>query len=141
MSTSIEGRIAVDVSFADTATSSGVQSLKKISLTDTTSYTAGKVAIVTGTVGTARVTVITSPTTYRNASGEFVSFSNISRVAFSASGPQLVEVVSNDTDKTLAASMSSMVAVASCNEVGSIDIALLTATSGTASYTLVLYGT
>ena len=138
---SIEGRIAVDVSFADSAASAGVQSLKKITLTDTTPYTTGKVAIVTGTVGTAQVSVNTAPTTYRDASGAFISFSNISRVAFSASGSQVVEVLSNDSGRSLAASMSSMVAVGSCNVSGSLDIQFSNATAGTASYTLVLYGT
>jgi hypothetical protein len=37
--------------------------------------------------------------------------------------------------------MSSMVAVASCNVSGSLDIQFPTATAGTASYTLVIYGT
>jgi hypothetical protein len=133
----VNGRINVDVLFHDTE---GTTSLKVVSLEGSTEYTTGKVAIVTGTVGTTQVSVNTTPTTYRDASGAFISFSNISRVAFSASGSQLVEVLSNDSGSSLAASMSSMVAVASCNVLGSLDIQFPTATAGTASFTLVMYG-
>jgi hypothetical protein len=134
----INGRINVDVLFHDT---DGTTSLKVVSLEGSTEYTTGKVAVVTGTVGTAQVSVNTAPTTYRDASGAFISFSNISRVAFSASGSQVVEVLSNDSGRSLAASMSSMVAVGSCNVSGSLDIQFPNATAGTASYTLVMYGT
>jgi|LakMenEpi03Aug12_release.lakeMendotaPanAssembly.Ray.scaffolds.fasta_scaffold266120_4 hypothetical protein len=138
---SVRGTIAVDVAFTDSTTTAGGSSLNTITLRDATEYTTGKVAIVTGTVGTTQVSVNTAPTTYRDASGAFISFSNISRVAFSASGSQVVEVLSNDSERSLAASMSSMVAVASCNVSGSLDIQFPTATAGTASYTLVIYGT
>jgi hypothetical protein len=138
---SVRGTIAVDVAFTDSTTTASSSSLNTITLRDATEYTTGKVAIVTGTVGTTQVSVNTTPTTYRDASGAFISFSNISRVAFSASGSQVVEVLSNDSGRSLAASMSSMVAVASCNVFGSLDIQFPTATAGTAFYTLVMYGT
>ena len=137
---SIEGRIAVDVSFADTATSSGVQSLKKITLVDTQSYTTGKVAIVTGTVGTASVNIETQPMSpaYRDASGAVVSFARVSRVAFQASRFCLIADPNNSTNKLQS---SGAVGVSDWNpDSFSVDV-VPQFTAGTASYTLVLYGT
>jgi hypothetical protein len=136
---SIEGRIAVDVSFADSATSSGVQSLKKISLTDTTSYTTGKVAIVTGTIGTAITNINFSSVSYKNASGSDVSFSKVQRIAFSATPLAFL-------DSAAAVGGGDNVLVSQHNEATLVDgreggqVSIYT-TSGTASYTLVLYGT
>ena len=56
----------MDVLFHDT---DGTTSLKVVSLEDSTAYITGKVAIVTGTCGTTNVTVATSPSTFRDASG------------------------------------------------------------------------
>jgi hypothetical protein len=68
----LNGRINVDVLFHDT---DGTTSLKVVSLEDSTEYTSGKVAVVTGTVGVAPVTVLQAgDTTYRDASGQVVSF-------------------------------------------------------------------
>ena len=136
---SIQGRIAVDVSFADSDTSTGVQSLKKISLVDSTSYTTGKVAIVSGTVGTSAVTVYSGGTltpAYRKANGDLVSFSEISRVALL--GTPAVEI-SEPGPSRVSARSSGGLAVVSCFESpGTISVA---SDSGTASYSLVLYGT
>ena len=136
----VRGRIAVDVQFTDSTTASGVQSLKTITLQDATEYTTGKVAVVTGTAGTGAVSIDPASLTFRDASGQLVSFAQITRVAFSATGSQLVEVRSNDSGERLAASKSSSAAVCDCSDVGSLDIGLATATAGTASFTLVLYG-
>lgn len=136
---SMQGRIAVDVSFADSDTSTGVQSLKKISLVDSTSYTTGKVAYVTGTVGTAAVTVYSSGTTtpsYRDASGSIVSFSNISRVALL--GTPAVEVLEPGLARVQARSSGELAVVSCFESPGTINVV---SDSGTASYTLVLYGT
>jgi hypothetical protein len=135
---SIEGRIAVDVSFADSATSGGVQSLKKITLTDTTPYTSGQVAIVTGTAGTGTVN-ISIPPTYRNADGSLSTLAAPSRVAFSATGGNLVRL----TDANLLSLQSKSGAV-SVSDMEPADDSLsiqVIGTAGTASYTLVLYGT
>ena len=49
----LNGTINVSMSFVDTASSTGVESEKKASLASADVYTSGKVAVVTGTVGTA----------------------------------------------------------------------------------------
>ena len=140
---SIQGRIAVDVSFADLDTSTGVQSLKKISLVDSTSYTTGKVAIVTGTCGTAAVTATSvTPSTYRDASGSIVSFTAVTRAAFSATpaARALQEGSASDAPRLFSAGGSVAVSDMDPEEDNQADWFVQT-TAGTASYTLVLYGT
>ena len=136
---SIEGRIAGDVSFADSATSGGVQSLKKITLTDTTPYTSGKVAIVTGTAGTAAVAISVQPSAYKDASGNLVSFNSVERVVFLSSQNCLVEEA--DTQSQVARSLG-RVSVGDCSPSAQQIFNISPQYSaGTASYTLVLYGT
>ena len=134
---SIEGRIAVDVSFADSATSSGVQSLKRITLTSTDSYTTGKVALVSGTCGTAAVAVAVAPSTYSDSSGSAVSFATVTRFAFAASA---AAVCSEATGVGVAISSGSRVSVGDSRSGGTAGFNV-SAYSGTASYTLVIYGT
>lgn len=134
---SIEGRIAIDVSFADTDTSTGVQSLKKITLVDTTSYTTGKVAIVSGTCGTAGVSISVAPSTYRDASGSLVSLAAVERIAFAAT-----PAASIDTGQRFGGSDN--VITSRNGQISIVDVPYVSfvyTTAGTASYTLVLYGT
>jgi hypothetical protein len=132
----INGRINVDVLFHDT---DGTTSLKVVSLEDSTEYTTGKVAIVTGTVGTAAVVVQTQPTTYKNAAGEFVSFSNVSRIAFAATGKRLN---CSDVNDTFIDSVDGYVATTLVSLPGGDTLAVSPdVTAGTGSYTLVMYGT
>ena len=132
----INGRINVDVLFHDT---DGTTSLKVVSLDDSTEYTTGKVAVVSGTVGTAAVLVQTQPTTYKNAAGEFVSFSNVSRIAFAATGKRLN---CSDVNDTFIDSVDGYVATTLVSLPGGDTFAVSPdVTAGTASYTLVMYGT
>jgi hypothetical protein len=134
---SIEGRIAIDVNFADSSDATGVQSLKKISLVDTSSYSSGKVAIVTGTCGTAAVSIAHAPTVYRDASGSVVSFSAVSRIAFAAN-PQASCAVVNEDENIV--SSSNRASVTDVQSTAGFTVRK-TGTSGTAAYTLVMYGT
>ena len=133
----VRGRIAVDVQFTDSTTSAGVHSLKTITLQDATEYTTGKVAVITGTCGTAAVTVATSPSVYRNSAGLLVSFATIERVAFSASLNATIDVQQRSAggDNSIT-SRDGQVAV-----VDTPAITFVYTTAGTASYTLVIYGT
>jgi hypothetical protein len=141
---SIEGRIAVDVSFADSSDATGVQSLKKITLTEGTPYTTGKAAIFVGTVGTGVVTVDTSPSTFRDASGAVVDFDTngglIRRIAFQAVGTRCkLDFQGGD----LAYSSGAVSVIDTLGVVSGGDALTIArdTTAGTASYTLVLYGT
>jgi hypothetical protein len=136
---SVSGRIAIDVEFIDKTSVDGAQSLRTIALRDANEYATGKVAIVTGTVGTASQVIDLSG--IRDASGQEVTFSAVTRVAMQSSGRQVRYLVS---------AIPEVVALAASNEmsVGNVLPAFpnllnhrLRTTSGTASYTLVLYGT
>ena len=139
----LNGRINVDVLFHDT---DGTTSLKVVSLEDSTEYTAGKVAVVTGTCGTNAVTIATlgGSLAYRDASGAQVVFSSFDRMAVNGSQGVILAGSGQYADVSLA-STNGRVAV--CDRPpqdvlvpvsGSLNIRTKV---GTASYTLVLYGT
>ena len=135
---SIDGRISVDCLFHD---KDGAASLKVVSLQGSTEYTTGKIAIVTGTCGTTQVTIDPGPTTYRNAAGNVVSFSQVKRIAFSATAPSPGTLL-QDSSGTVLRSISGSVAV--CDSIDSGDDVLsayVVGDSGTTSYTIVIYGT
>ena len=139
----IDGRINVDVLFHDT---DGTTSLKVVSLQDSTAYTSGKVAIVTGTVGTAAVTVATigSPLPYRDASGQQVLFNRFDRAAISGSAAVILGG-SGFYDNASLRSESGRVSVTdfafTFGFPAFVNNLNVRAASGTASYTVVLYGT
>jgi hypothetical protein len=132
---SIEGRIAIDVNFSDSSDAAGVQSLKKISLTDTDSYTVGKVALFTGTCGTETVTLVNDgATTYKDAAGSAVTFSAVKRCAAQAVGTNAV--VYDGAFNTVVCTPSDV-----CVFTPATKTVTVNTQSGTASYTVVVYGT
>jgi hypothetical protein len=129
---SIEGNISVNVLFHDT---DGTTSLKVVSLETSTAYTTGKVAVETGTVGTTGITINSDPTSYKDAAGNVVSIGTIQRLAFCA---HPFAAICDDLGRIMLASSNRQVAVS--NAAG-VTFNLIKTTAGTASYTLVLYGT
>ena len=134
----LDGRINIDVLFHDT---DGTTSLKVVSLEDSTAYTTGKVAFVTGTCNTTGVTLnpySSSPVlnNYRDAEGQLVRFTTVDRLAFKASPEALLQ-------QSLALSVRSR-DDRMCIHDGLVNpLALemqVRSTAGTASYTLMLYG-
>jgi len=127
----LDGRITVDVLFQDT---DGTTSLKVVSLEDTTQYDTGKVAVVTGTVGTSGTTIVLSPLTggYRDATGSLVSFTSTSRYVFAATPAAQLETGGTVIVRSVAGRPAA--------SDGNVPLTVKT-TSGTASFTLVLYGT
>jgi hypothetical protein len=139
---SVKGRFGIDVLFTDSTVADGAKSLKTITLQHATEYDFGKVAVVTGTCGTAVSTVAVAPTTYRNAAGSVVSFASVSRVAFQADGANLVACDGSGgcgIDDWTIYSRSGQIAVSEALETVSFSINVV-GTAGTANYTLVLYG-
>ena len=138
----IRGRFGIDVQFTDSTIVSGAQSLKTLTLQGATEYDFGKVALVSGTCGTAVVSVPVSPSTYRDSGGNVISFASVSRVAFSASGPNLVACDGSGgcgiEDWTIY-SRAGLVAVSEALETVAFSINVY-GTTGTAAYTLVMYG-
>ena len=137
----VRGRFGIDVQFTD-STIGVAQSLKTLTLHGATEYDFGKVALINGTCGTAVVTVPVAPTTYRDAGGRIVSFASVSRVAFSATGPNLVACDGSGgcgiEDWTIY-SRAGQVAVSEALETVAFSINVY-GTTGTAAFTLVMYG-
>lgn len=134
----IDGRINVDVLFHDT---DGTTSLKVVSLEDSKAYTTGKVAIVSGTVGTTAVSLWTAgadglANLYQNSSGEAVGMFFPARVAVLGS-QNGVFVRETDVLNADVAYSQGDVAVGSVAGGSSGDIR---SGGGTASFTVVLYG-
>jgi hypothetical protein len=138
----IEGRIAIDATFNDMDSSGVAQASKTISLTSSTPYTTGKVAVVSGTIGTAQQVFLNLYSTqYRDASGNLVTFAStaISRIAFAFQGAAgqsrkfsdsngNVELISRDNE------------VACSSVTASLD-GLIDTAANTGTYTVVIYGT
>jgi hypothetical protein len=81
---SVEGRISVDVVFHDT---DGTNAINVVTLQHSSGYESGKVAVVTGTAGTAGITFQSyGLTPYRDATGSLVTLNAITRVVFTWSG-------------------------------------------------------
>lgn len=130
----IDGRISVDVVFHDT---DGTNAINVLSLQDSQEYTTGKVAIISGTAGTAAVTIQVVPTTYRNASGELVSFSEIQ--AYVVQSGQNNLVITNPT-LTLTANSVAVIPQTTGDFGDSGQLPTLSTVSGTSTYTIILYG-
>jgi len=138
---SVRGTIAVDVAFTDSTTTAGGSSLNTITLRDATEYTTGKVAIVSGTVGTTVIQIdpYVFEDLYRDSSGNAATFPNgLSRIAFRASRKaKMVE----GADESIVIS-DNTIAVSEMADNASSGIAIqVIGTAGTAFYTLVMYGT
>ena len=137
----INGRINVDVLFHDT---DGTTSLKVVSLEGSSEHTTGRVAVVTGTVGSTSVNIQTSPSAYLDASGSAVDFDTdegfIRRIAFQAVGARCkLDYQGGD----LAYSSGAVSVIDTLGVVTGGDVLTIArdTTAGTASYTLVIYGT
>lgn len=134
---SVSGRIAIDVEFIDRTSTAAGSSLNTIALRNASEYATGKVAVIAGTCSTSAVTVATALAAYRDAAGSAVTFTSLSRVAFSS--PTLAYL---DCEQR---GLGSDNIIASRNgEVTVVDTPSVTfvyTTAGTASFTLVLYGT
>lgn len=134
----ITGKFLIDVQFRDTTSSSGVLSLKTLTIQGASEYEDNTVAIVSGTVGTATVSVSLASLGYRDAGGNAVTMSNVSRLAFDASGATLVKLA-GVTGDSVCYSRANQPAVSEADEDTGFTVNVA-ATSGTASYSLILLG-
>lgn len=91
------GTINVSLLLSDSTALPTKTVVKSIALSEDVEVSGGQVAIVSGTVGTASVAILMEPTIYRNASGEFVSFTTApTRITLQASGTNEVRLVDAD---------------------------------------------
>ena len=125
----VRGTFGIDISFTDSTTVGGAQSLKTITMRGATEYTTGKVAIETATCGTAFQ--FFGYSAYRNAAGNTQSLTP-QRFAFRAYPSARII---NDFGHVLAESEENV-----CIDNWRDHVGVQT-TAGTATYTLVIYGT
>ena len=134
---SIEGRIDINVAFQD----KDGQRLKVVSLNDSREYTTGKVAVITGTAGTASLGFNEyGITDYRDASGSQVSFSEITRVGFrwSSGDARILKDTLTEPTQVQCSSLNGELSIASC-EASSVE-PQINAGPSTGTYTIILYG-
>ena len=131
----LNGTINVSMSFVDTASSTGVESEKKASLASADVYTSGKVAVVTGTVGTAVQNIDLTSLDYRDAAGNLVTMSYVDRAGFVSENEAFVNFV--DIDIKLHATDNHMAISCVHNTDDTVNVYT---TNGTSSYTLLLFG-
>jgi hypothetical protein len=140
---SVSGQFSLSLQFSDSTTATNLSSLKSIALAEETDYSTGKVAIVSGTIGTSSVSVwggsavSLNGQTYRNAAGNEVSLSLVSRVWFQNASSQAAILADEDLQLWSLLSKNNEVMVSGNNGGTSIGARAL---SGTASVTVVLYG-
>ena len=132
----IRGKLAVDIQFADTNASGDVSSVKTVAVQNASEYTTGKVVTVSGTCGTSAVTIAVAPSTYKDSTGEAVSLTSVNWFAFRSSSVARCDEINGDGAAT---SDGDLLAVSVANG-GTAGLEAYTY-SGTAQFTLVVYGT
>jgi hypothetical protein len=148
---SVEGSISVAVDFNDTYEETAVDVLKKVRLESQDAYTTGKVAIVSGTCSTTATVINALAPGYIGPNGEAVTFSAVSRIGFIANARANVTGTGALNSLKLS-SQNNRVAISEIPEGttgggGGPTYDLYVARSlglfesGTASYTVFIYGT
>jgi hypothetical protein len=142
----VSGLIEIAIDFLDSAVRATKTIRKRCSLFEASSLpranSTGVVAVVTGTVGTATEQIDLTPTTYRNASGEFVDFSqyNPDRIVLQAQGPNVVSLTDNDIGAFNLRSSNGSIAITSWGPGFAGSGMSIAASGGTNSYAVVIYG-
>lgn len=137
----VSGFISVNLSLTDTTTLPTKTVLKTLALSEDTEITSGVVAIISGTVGTAGISVELLPTTYRDASGSTVSYSEGSpptRIAFAAGNTNRVVLVDQDLAQLGLVSSSNRVAVTQWGSSSPNSGMTVQTLEGTNTYTIIV---
>jgi len=129
---SIDGTFGISVVFHDR---SG-ERIKVLQMADHQQYSTGKVAFITGTAGTAGTSIAVFPqSSYKDSTGNFVTFEYVTRAAFSASGNG---AKFGRDDEGWLVSKNNEVSVASFFQGD--ESRSVVALSGTVSFQLILFG-
>ena len=131
----VSGTVNVSASFVDTYTATGVDSEKKAALSHAETFSGGKVAVISGTVGTTAITLDTTSTGYIDAEGNEVQLSQINKVAFKSNPGSFL--IFNDTYVKIL-STGDRVAMTCC--LTGYDAFDIQSQTGTSTYTVLLYG-
>lgn len=130
---SIEGTITVSALFHD---KDGDNRLKIAALRNATEYTSGSVAVVSGTAGISGTTINLADLGYRDASGATASYSS----------PTFLVLLGTPAARAfefgvgrISLFSSGGIAACGCPSSSGMSSFSVTTTSGTASYTLLVY--
>ncbi len=137
---SIEGRINVDALFHH-KTNAGINVL---SLAQSDEYTAGKVAILAGTVGESPTPLALQPTSYRDPDGNLVSFVGINRAVVKAESGELSfyrwdAELANQLETTLFEGDIAVLNLFNL-DAGSEYLPTIASRSGVSGYTIIVLG-
>lgn len=135
ISVSINGRVNIDIVFHDQHTASS--SIKVVEMESSEPHETGKVAIIKGVASTSHITIHHNNTGYIDAFGQEVSFSNVTRMALQASRQMSLE---DNQANTVIFSCDNFIAYSQVDASNNVKL-VPHYTSGTASYTVFLYGT
>jgi len=139
---SLEGLVSTSCLFHE---KEGTAAIKVVNAASAESYTSGKIAIVSGTCGTAASTVDFSQ--YKTAAGEDFdasSMSSVSRLAFSATPAGVMQTSGKIAVMSVGSKAGEVSVVSNPGFSGSTPTAAPSVTvksvSGTSSYTVMLLG-
>lgn len=142
MTEGVSGRFGIDIQFSDSTTVGGALSLKTIAMQEAAAFTGGKVAFLSGTVGTnANVGYSLASLPYTSASGSNATISSL-KVAMLYATPA-ARLVEFGAARISLASSNGVPAVGSPSQSGlsALSVAAAVGATATARYEVILYGT
>jgi hypothetical protein len=132
----ISATVNVSGSFIDTVKSPGLESFKKSHLESAETLTGGNVIVVTGTTNDAGgVTIDPSATGFRNAAGEEVSLTDVSRILITGNPGVSARF---GTGAVILKAVGGRVAATCCIGAGDKNVKI-TSLDGTSTYTLLMW--
>ena len=132
----ISATVNISGSFLDTATTSHTESVKKCFLASAETLSGGKVVVVTGTTDdSGGVTIDPGDTGFRNAAGEEVVLTEVSRILLTGNPGVSARF---GTGATIIQATGGRVAATCCIGAGDKNVKV-TAIDGTSTYTLLMW--
>lgn len=140
---SVSGLASISLTYSDSTSAVAKVVSQALSVSEDTELTGGTVAVVSGTIGGSAVLIGFDPTTYRNAAGNLVSFTDSNpptRIVLKSSGPNQVRLMDTDLSGVISLySKNDIVAMTTWGGGATVDNGItLEATGGTASYVVLI---
>lgn len=136
----VSGIASSRISYTDSTAVDAKSISHQIALSEDARSSAGIVAVMSGTVGTAVASISLDPTTYVNSQKEFVSFdasTQPTRIALQSPGSNTVRLFDNDLGIVSIFSANNVLAMTTWGGGATVESGLsIQASSGTNSYTV-----
>lgn len=137
---SVSGVASYRLSYTDSTAVDAKSISHQISLSEEVRTSSGKVAVISGTVGTTVISILIEPTSYVNSSNDFVSFTSSSpptRLALQATGPATVQLTDSDVNVISIFSRNNVIATTVWGGGSTVESGLsVVASGGTNTYTI-----